>query len=151
MQGGDYPMQGQYLGDEIEIAIDASSKAGASATDGDVFFLAVKKAAIGKTVGDGTVEAVSLIDYRGAEPVEHECVATNLPTAVEPGITAFYVKLSDNSKSRYIVSASPYKYEENGTASSRTFVVRTANGKAMKMGFGNMTADGQQVDIRIGD
>ena len=134
--GGDYPMQGQYLGDEI---------------DGDVFFLAVKKAAIGKTVGDGTVEAVSLIDYRGAEPIEHACVATSLPTAVKPGITAFYVKLSDNRKSRYIVSASPYKYEENGTASARTFVVRTANGKAMKMGFGNMTADGQQVDIRIGD
>ena len=148
---GDYPMQGQYLSDEIEIAIDASSKAGATATNGDVFFLSVKKAAIGKTVGDGTVEAVSLIDYRGAEPVEHECVATSLPTAVKPGITAFYVKLSDNSKSRYIVSASPYKYEENGTASSRTFVVRTANGKAMKIGFGNMTADGQQVDIRIGD
>lgn len=144
-------MQGQYLGDEIEIAIDASSKAGASATDGDVSFLAVKKAAIGKTVGDGTVEAVSLIDYRGAEPIEHACVATSLPTAVKPGITAFYVKLSDNGKNRYIVSASPYKYEENGTASARTFVVRTANGKAMKMGFGNMTADGQQVDIRIGD
>ena len=116
-----------------------------------MFFLAVKKAAIGKTVGDGTVEAVSLIDYRGAEPIEHACVATSLPTAVKPGITAFYVKLSDNGKNRYIVSASPYKYEENGTASARTFVVRTANGKAMKMGFGNMTADGQQVDIRIGD
>ena len=149
--GGDYPMQGQYLDDELEIAVDASDKAGTSATDGDVFFLAVKKAAIGKTVGDGTVEAVSLVDYRGAEPVEHECVATSLPTAVKAGITAFWVKLSDNRKSRYTVSASPYKYEENGTASPRTFVVRTADGKAMKIGFGNMAADGQQVDVRIGD
>ena len=149
--GGDYPMQGQYLGDELEIAVDASDKAGTSATDGDVFFLAVKKAAIGKTVGDGTVEAVSLVDYRGAEPVEHECVSAALPTAVKPGVTAFWVKLSDNRKSRYTVSASPYKYEENGTASPRTFVVRTADGKAMKICFGNMAADGQQVDVRIGD
>ena len=70
---------------------------------------------------------------------------------MKAGVTAFYVKLSDNRKRCYIVSASPYRYEENGVVSPRTFVVRTADGKAMKIGFGNMTADGQQVDIRIGD
>ena len=141
-------MQGQYLGNEIEIAIDASNGVTAASADGDVFFLAVKKAAIGKTVGDGTVEAVSLVDYRGAEPVEYKCVSSALPTAVKPGVTAFYVQPSDNRKSSYTVSASPYKYVENGTVSSRTFVIRTADGKTKKMKFGNMSPDGQSLDIR---
>lgn len=146
--GGDYPMQGQYLGDDIEIAIDASEGVPAVTADGDVFFLAVKKAAIGKIVGDGTVESVSLVDYRGAEPVEHICVESALPTAVKPGITAFYVQPSDNRKRKYTVSASPYKYVDNGTASSRTFVIRTADGKAMKMNFGNLSSDGRSLEIR---
>ena len=146
--GGDHPMQGQYLGNEIEIAIDASNGVTAASADGDVFFLAVKKAAIGKTVGDGTVEAVSLVDYRGAEPVEYKCVSSALPTAVKPGVTAFYVQPSDNRKSNYTVSASPYKYVENGTVSSRTFVIRTADGKTKKIKFGNMSPDGQSLDIR---
>ena len=51
-------MQGQFLGDDIEIAIDATV-AGAQPSDGEVYFIAVKKAAIGKTVGNGTVEAIS--------------------------------------------------------------------------------------------
>ena len=166
--GGDYPMQGQYLGDEIEIAIDATPSGGsaspASSADGsssaggssssaadEVFFLAVKKAAIGKTVGSGEVEAVSLFDYRGTQPTEYLCQSAQLPATVKPGLTTFWVRPADNGKYRYTVSASPYRYEENGTLTPRTFVVRTADGKKVKMSFGNLSADGKSVDIRYGN
>ena len=149
--GGDYPMQGQYQPSDIEVAVDVSQSVGDTPQDGDVFCLAVKKAAIGKTVGDGKVTAVSLIDYRSGTAVEYPCIATPLPTEVKPGLTTFYVWLGDNKKQRYTVSASPYKYEENGTLTDRTFVVHTADRRALKMQFGNISADGTRVDIRIGD
>ena len=142
-----YPMQGQFLGDDIEIAIDATV-AGAQPSDGEVYFIAVKKAAIGKTVGNGTVEAISLDDYRGETPVEHKCISSSFPTAVNPGITGFWVRPSDNRTDRYKLSASSYKYLENGTLSPRTFIVRTATGKAVKMSFGNLSSDGRTLNIR---
>lgn len=145
--GGDYPMQGQFLGDDIEIAIDATVD-GAQPSDGEVYFIAVKKAAIGKTVGNGTVEAISLDDYRGETPVEHKCISSSFPTAVNPGITGFWVRPSDNRTDRYKLSASSYKYLENGTLSPRTFIVRTATGKAVKMSFGNLSSDGRTLNIR---
>ena len=147
--GGDYPMQGQYLPSNIEIAVDASQSVGDTPSADDVFFLSVRKAAIGKTVGEGKVTAVSLVDYRGESTVEYPCVASQLPTDVKPGLTTFYVWLGDSKKQKYTVSASPYKYEENGVASGRTFVVRTADGKPMKLQFGNLSSG--SVEIKVGN
>lgn len=143
-QGGDYPMQGQYLSEDIEIAIDATDQVKSDATQMGTFYLAVKKSAIGKEVGTGQVQSISLIDYRGEKPVEYVCKSTSFPAEIKPGVTAFSVSPDEE----ITVSASPYKYLENENVTNKTFILKTADGKSVKLRFSNLNSAIETIDIR---
>lgn len=105
--------------------------------------LRVIKSAIGREVGSGEVLDVSVVDYRGGEPVEHR-YAGSLPKEVEGGENTFIVNVA-----RIVdTSASPFRYVEAGNAATSTFHVATAAGRRGKMRFSNLGERGQRVTIR---
>ncbi len=143
-QGGDYPMQGQYLSDEIEIAIDATPCIMPAEPQNEVFYLAVRKSAIGARMGKGQVESVSLIDYRSGKPMEYPCRSTVFPADIKPGLTEFSVAPG----ACILASASAYKYIEDNNATDKVFLIRTADGQNAKLRFSNLDSENGTIDIR---
>ncbi len=143
-QGGDYPMQGQYLSDEMEIAIDATSCIKPAEPQNEVFYLAVRKSAIGKRMGSGQVESVSLMDYRSGKPVEYPCSSVAFPAEIKPGLTIFSIA----PFACIMASASPYKYIEDENVTDKVFLVRSADGRNAKLRFSNLDKENGTIDIR---
>lgn len=142
-QGGDLPMQGQYQRDEIEIAIDYTPYLSQNGGTYDSFTLDVIKSAIGKSVGTGEVLGVSVMDYRGGKVKEYVC-DNSFPKTIQGGDNYFVVPV----KQTFTVSASPYKYIENGNNSQSTFLIRRADGKAGKMSFSNLDTQSKRITIK---
>lgn len=141
-QGGDIPMQGSGMSDEIEIAIDCTPHM-QEGMDYDNVTLDVVKAAVGKTVGDGEILALSLMDYRGDTPVEHAYKGA-LPHPIKGGDNYLSIRIPKN----YSVSASPYSYFKSGNANPNTFRIRTADGRDGKLRFSGYNAEDNSISIR---
>lgn len=142
-QGGDHPMRGAGQDGEIELALDYTPHMSAPDDEYASLGLRVIKSAIGREVGSGEVLDVSVVDYRGGEPVEHR-YAGSLPKEVEGGENTFIVNVA-----RIVdTSASPFRYVEAGNAATSTFHVATAAGRRGKMRFSNLGERGQRVTIR---
>lgn len=143
-QGGDYPMQGQYQSNDIEIAVDASDYVKDDSPLSGTFYLAVRKSAIGKQTGEGQVQSMSLIDYRSGSAIEHTCRSATFPAEISPGLNTFSISPDENRK----VSASPYQYIKDGNVTGQTYIIRTAEGKSVKMRFSNINTESNTIDIR---
>lgn len=138
-QGGDYPMRGAYFGSEVELAIDLTEVMDTSREYGR-YFLNVNKSVAGKKRGEGSVTALSLIDYRSGEPVEYPYRGP-LPARIEGGNNWFSI----GTKPLFSVPVSAYTYSSGSQEEKGTFVVRTADGRAGKFIFNPSAEDGKRV------
>ncbi len=137
-QGGDIPMGGNQGGSTIEFALDATRCLPSGGKEYKKMFLNVVRSFKGKSKGEGSLVALSIIDYRGVKPVEYEC-SEALPAALKDGDNVFAVSLVRRDR----IPSSPYKYkDEDGVVSSKAYLLRSAGGKAAKIKFGK-SADGK--------
>ncbi len=145
-QGGDYPMQGQYLDGTIELAFDITGHLDAQRTPVDAkrYFLNVVRGFRGQSKGEGRLLAFSVIDYRGAAPVEYEC-RNQLPSVLKDGDNIFAVDVAPP----YRLSVSPYRYTDDaGNATGETFLIRTAEGHHAKIKLSDIDTANQKISIR---
>lgn len=145
-QGGDYPMQGQYLDGTIELALDITEHLDAQRTpvDAKCYFLNVVRGFRGKKKGEGRLLAFSVIDYRGSSPVEYKC-SSRLPATLNDGDNVF----AASTAQAYRLSASPYRYTDTaGNATGETFLIRTAAGHHAKIKLSNIDTVNNKISIR---
>ncbi len=136
-QGGDMPMRGQYFGSEIEIAIDLTPLLDGLEGDAAVWYVDIIKSVAGKVQGQGCLMALSVMDYRGAVPVEYPYRGP-LPAIIEGGNNRFEVRM----RSRATVPVSGLTVNSVGDG---TLVIRTADGRPAKVGFENNNG---RMDLR---
>lgn len=143
-QGGDYPMQGQYMPGNIEIALDLTEYMTEEGRGGETFYLNILRGFRGKVKGTGRVTALSIVDYRGAQPVEYPYRGT-LPVELRDGSNPFSIRAAEDDP----VSASAFRYtDEAGNVTDRTFLLRTAEGRQAKIRFANPDTGGQTITLR---
>lgn len=143
-QGGDYPMQGQYMPENIEIALDLTEYMTEERRGGETFYLNILRGFRGKVKGTGRVTALSIVDYRGAQPVEYPYRGT-LPVELRDGSNPFSIRAAEDTP----VSASAFRYsDEAGNVTDRTFLLRTAEGRQAKIRFANPDTGGQTITLR---
>ena len=104
------------------------------------FFLTVRKIAVGK-VGDGQINNFSVIDYRTGK--EYVCMQKNVKISGETILTTGDQKLSE-------VSANPNCWlQTSGNGAVRSpFILRTVDGKQIKLQFEEYTKKSGQVKIK---
>lgn len=104
------------------------------------FFLVVRKIAMGK-VGDGQINSFSVMDYRTGK--EYVCEQNNVKISGETILATGDQKLSE-------VSANPNGWLQtsgNGAVKS-PFILRTADGKQVKLQFEEYNKESGQVRIK---
>lgn len=147
-QGGDYPMQGQYAGSEMELALDATPYL--KSTDspaGEKFFVDVVRGFGGRKKGTGSILKLSLIDYRGSNggSGKEYVYAGTLPLVLQDGSN----RLAIQTRQPVHTSASPCCYTTpQGNVSSETFLLKTASGHSAKVRFANPDKTNHTIDIR---
>lgn len=133
-QGGDYPMTGSFGSENkgvLEFGIDYSDKMRSDDEQNGRYFLNVVRSQRGKTFGEGTIDYLSVIDYRGEKPVEYVC----------RGIGGRSLRLGSNSFSVSTLHAGHFSASPSsalttaGSVSGKTFLVRTAGGRVAKLKF----------------
>ncbi|MCD8317684.1 MAG: C1 family peptidase [Paraprevotella sp.] len=143
-QGGDYPMQGQDLPGNIEIALDPTEYMTDENVDYKTFYLNIVRGFRGRIKGSGQITALSLVDYRGAQPVEYP-YRGHLPMTLDNGNNPFSVSLETAAP----VSSSAFRYADgSGNVVDQTFRLRTAEGKDAKLRFANPYAENQTITLR---
>ena len=84
-------MQGQYMPGNIEIALDLTEYMTEEGRGGETFYLNILRGFRGKVKGTGRVTALSIVDYRGAQPVEYPYRGT-LPVELRDGSHPFSLR-----------------------------------------------------------
>ena len=143
-QGGDFYMCGEGTAETfktIEVAMNFTDKLKDFETfKNPKFFLTVRKIAVGK-VGDGQINNFSVIDYRTGK--EYVCMQKNVKISGETILTTGDQKLSE-------VSANPNCWlQTSGNGAVRSpFILRTVDGKQIKLQFEEYTKKSGQVKIK---
>lgn len=128
-QGGDYPMQGQWQNNNLEFAIDFTDHQPAQGKEYARYFLEVDRSFKGNSLGNGTVDAISVIDYRSGTPKEYVC-RTEFPFTLKTGDNYFTIPVVP----LYIISASNFNWQTtSGNITDKTFLLRTASGRHAKI------------------
>lgn len=133
-QGGDHAMTGSY-GDAatkgvLEFGLDYTDHMTSEYAQYGRYFLDIVRSQRGK-VGEGTIEYLSVFDYRGAKPVEYVCRNIKGQT-LQLGSNKF--SMSTLHPGHFSASAAS-ALDESGNVSGKTFLVRTANGHVAKLKF----------------
>lgn len=140
-QGGDLPMRGAQFSSDLEFALDMTDYIHA---DDQKYFLNVVRTFYGKKKGEGSLLALSAIDYRSGQPVEHH-YRDSLPRRIIDGYNYFSIPLFP----RFTVPVSPLRYADDaGNLSPATFLIRTANGSHAKVRFTTPDTQRQTITIR---
>lgn len=100
-KGGDHYMRGNYDKEPLEFALDLTDHIPSSDPDYCRYFLRIVRSAKGKVKGNGTLNALSVIDYRSGTPVEYK-YRGHLPQPIEDGDNYFVISLIP----RYMLSCS---------------------------------------------
>ena len=145
-QGGDYPMPGSYATNHstVEFALDYTEYLPSNQNVAPKYFLQILCAPYGKSMGTGKIEHLSVIDYTDvSHPKEYIC--RNLgQQELKRGGNLFAIP------ARYWgnYSSNPVSWQQDATtASSKTFIVRTANGKYAKLRFSNYNPDTHSLTL----
>ena len=145
-QGGDYPMPGSYATNHstVEFALDYTEYLPSNQNAAPKYFLQILCAPYGKSMGTGKIEHLSVIDYTDvSHPKEYIC--RNLgQQELKRGGNLFAIP------ARYWgnYSSNPVSWQQDATtASSKTFIVRTANGKYAKLRFSNYNPDTHSLTL----
>ena len=141
-QGGDHPMQGNYLGTSLELALDFSERL--PQNEIEQYYLNVYSAFRGKKRGEGQVKSIQVYDYRYGEPRIYSC-HEKLPRTLGTGNNIFAIAL----KPKYIVSTSPYAFQlTDSVTTGDAYLLRTASGKHAKMKVMSYNAQTGQIQLR---
>lgn len=131
-QGGDHPMRGEGTSEKfktIEFAMNFTDKLSDFENyKNPKYFLKVRKIAVGKQTGEGTINSFSVIDYR----TDKEYISSQKNVKIGGETT---ISTSDAVNSA--VSANPYSWlQSNENAVVKTpFILKTADGKQIKLQF----------------
>lgn len=143
-QGGDFYMRGEGTAEAyktIEVGMNFTDKLPEFENfKNPKFFLVVRKIAMGK-VGDGQINSFSVMDYRTGK--EYVCEQKNVKISGETILATGDQKLSE-------VSANPNGWLQtsgNGAVKS-PFILRTADGKQIKLQFEEYNKESGQVRIK---
>lgn len=133
-QGGDHAMTGSY-GDEatkgiLEFGIDYTDHMTSENAQYGRYFLNIVRSQRGKA-GEGTIDYLSVFDYRGGKPVEYVCRNIKGKTLQLGSNNFSFSTLHPGHFSASNCSA----LDERGNVSGKTYVVRTANGHIAKLKF----------------
>lgn len=142
-QGGDLPMQGKWLENSMEFAMDFTEFMSSPDAQYASFKLNVVKSAIGQKVGQGCLESVSVIDYRTQAPTEY-VFQPKAPVELVGGDNVFTIEPFKT----FDVSVSPYRYADEGKPSSKVFLLKTADGKAAKLKIEKTDAKNRKVTLK---
>ncbi len=114
----------------LEFGLDFTDRMASEDARYGRYFLNVVRSQRGKE-GEGTIEYMSVIDYRGTEPVEYVCRGIS-GTQLALGRNMFSVStLHPGHFSASRASA----LDAKGNVSGKTYVVRTAGGRIAKLKF----------------
>ena len=135
-QGGDHAMRGSYTSDkagELEFALDCSELLPSPSHNFKKYFLNVIRSQHGQKYGEGVIEYLSVLDYRGNTGHPKEYVCRNIAgTPLALGRNLFGVQMRHEGH----FSANKLSYvKADGSIDTRTFVVRTASGHYAKLRF----------------
>ena len=122
-KGGDHYMRGTYDKAPLEFALDLTDNIPSSDPDYCRYFLKIVRSARGKVKGEGSLVALSVIDYRSGTPVEYK-YRGHLPQPLVDGENYFVIGLVP----RYTVSCSPVRL-----ATDTPFYMKTASGNKAKL------------------
>ena len=133
-QGGDHAMTGAY-GPEatkgvLEFGLDFTDRMASEDARYGRYFLNVVRSQRGKE-GEGTIEYLSVLDYRGTEPVEYVCRSIS-GTQLALGRNMF--SMSTLHPGHFSASRAS-ALDAKGNVSGKTYVVRTAGGRIAKLKF----------------
>lgn len=122
-KGGDHYMRGTYDKAPLEFALDLTDNIPSSDPDYCRYFLKIVRSARGKVKGEGSLVALSVIDYRSGTPVEYK-YRGHLPHPLVDGENYFVIGLVP----RYTVSCSPVRL-----ATDTPLYMKTASGNKAKV------------------
>ena len=145
-QGGDHPMRGSVSSDDasqLEVGIDYSDHIADNEAVYGKYFFNVVRGSYGTKLGEGTIDYLSVIDYRSDQPVEYVC----------RGIAGTPLKTGSN---QFVISglypghfsASPVAVKVSATGQpdpTTTYIVRTANGRFAKM---QLTGNAENMQMK---
>jgi hypothetical protein len=134
-KGGDHAMRGANDKSPLEFALDLTDNIPGEDFPYCRYFLKIIRSAIGKEKGEGSLTALSVIDYRGGKPVEHK-YSGPLPRPLVDGENVFVIGLVP----RFTVSCSPVRAKED-----IPFYMRTAKGDEARM---TLKRDGRKVTVQ---
>ena len=143
-QGGDFYMCGEGTSDTfktIEVAMNFTDKLkDFESFKNPKFFLIVRKIAVGK-VGDGQINSFSVIDYRTGK--ESVCQQKNVKIGGE-------TILFTGEQKQPEVSANPNSWlqTDGNDAVKSPFILRTVDGKQIKLQFEEYNKESGQVKIK---
>lgn len=122
-KGGDHYMRGTYDKAPLEFALDLTDNIPSTDPDYCRYFLKIVRSARGRVKGEGSLVALSVIDYRSGTPVEHK-YRGHLPQPLVDGENYFIIGLVP----RYTVSCSPVRL-----ATDTPLYMKTASGQKAKV------------------
>ncbi|MBO4558371.1 MAG: C1 family peptidase [Bacteroidales bacterium] len=122
-KGGDHYMCGTYDKGPLEFALDLTDHIPASDPDYCRYFLKITRSARGKTKGEGELQSLSVIDYRGGKPVEYKYKGA-LPAPLVDGENVFTIGLVP----RFSVSCA-----QERAVPDKPIYLKTASGKKAKV------------------
>jgi len=142
-QGGDYPMRGEGSSDlfkKIEVGLDFTDMIPEiESFKSPKYFLTVRKIASGSKIGDGKIDSFSVIDYR----TNKEIASLQKDVPIK-GETIVSTLVDANSVSSSFAS---WLYNEDNVIAS-PFILKTADGKQIKIKFEDFNKENQTVRIR---
>lgn len=146
-QGGDHPMQGEYVdnGNTIELAFDFTEAVERYAGYGEPkYFLTVTRSELGK-LGSGTLDAFSVIDMRDpSQKREYVCELPS-PVTLAKGANTFTIATT----ALQTTSASPVSWLDSfGNALTTPYALRTAGGKYAKFAVTDYDPGAGRVTIK---
>ena len=133
-KGGDHYMRGTYDKEPLEFALDLTDNIPKSDPDYCRYFLRITRTAQGKNKGTGTLNALSVIDYRGGKPVEYKYRGP-LPATLVDGDNIFPIGLVP----RFSVSCSPVR-----AVTDKPLYLKTASGKKAQV---ILKKDGSRIKV----
>lgn len=147
-QGGDHPMAGAFYSSTsgiLEFAIDFSDHMPQANHQYGRYFINVVRSQRGKKTGEGTIDYLSVFDYRNGTPREYVC-RNMAGTKLELGANRFSVPATHPGH----FSASPLSHldDRGNVISGKYFVVRTAGGHYAKLKFTG-TRDALTMNYKI--
>lgn len=134
-KGGDHYMRGTYDKKPLEFALDLTDNIPSSDPDYCRYFLKIVRTVRGRVKGEGSLHALSVIDYRSGKPVEYK-YRGKLPQEIKDGDNWFVISLVP----LFRVSCSPVRVSENPlylkTASGEKATLRiSGKGAATKINY----------------